>query len=411
LRRTGTKGTVDNFELIVIGGGLSSARALKAYREAGASGRAVLISRDDIVPYHRPPLSKRYLRGEAEVDDTLVEPEAFYREHEIELLVETGVARVDPSGHALELEDGRRLGYSRLLLASGAWPRRLDVPGFDLDGVFTLRRLADSTRIRDAARTAKRAVVVGAGFIGMEVAASLRQLDVDVALVHMGRGLFEQLGVPPVTNDFLPSLYRDRGVELVLEDQVEAFEGGSGLARVRTRGGRMLEADMAVVGIGVTPTVGFLEGSGIELDDGIVVNERFETNVRDAYAVGDAARFYDPLFGRHRRIEHWSNANYQGTEVGKILAGQDGGYDTVSSFFSEVFGIVLRVHGDTTQADRLVVRGPEEDGKTAAFFLDANGRLEGALLIAQEDEVHDRVKEAIGSKVHPSEPELDALLG
>ena len=407
----GTNETVDNFDLIVIGGGLSSARALKAYREAGGSGRAVLLSRDDIVPYHRPPLSKRYLRGEAEVEDTLVEAEAFYREHEIELLVQTGVARVDPSEHAIELEDGTRLGYSKLLLASGAWPRRLDVPGFDLDGVFTLRRLADSTRIRDAAGTAKRAVVVGAGFIGMEVAASLRQLDVDVALVHQGRGLFEQLGVPQVSNEYLPALYREHGVELVLEDQVEAFEGNSGVARVRTRGGRTLEGDMAVVGIGVTPTVDFLEGSGVEVDDGIVVNERFETSVPDVYAVGDAARFYDPLFGRHRRIEHWSNANYQGTEVGKILAGQEGSYDMVSSFFSEVFGITLRVHGDTTGTERLVVRGPEQDGKTAAFFLAADGRLNGALMIGQEDEAHDRVKEAIGNKAHPSEADLDALLG
>ena len=401
---------MDKFDLIVIGGGLSSARALKAYREAGASGRAVLISRDDIVPYHRPPLSKRYLRGEAEVEDTLVEPETFYREHEIELLVQTGVARVNAPEHAVELEGGRRLGYSKLLLASGAWPRQLNVPGFDVDGVFTLRRLADSTRIREAARAAKRAVVVGAGFIGMEVAASLRQLGVDVALVHQGQGLFEQLGVPQVSHEYLPALYREHAVELVLEDQVDAFEGNSTLARVRTRGGRTLEADMAVVGIGVTPTVDFLDGSGVGLDDGIVVSERFETNVADVYAVGDAARFYDPLFGKHRRIEHWSNANYQGSEVGKILAGQDGGYDTVSSFFSEVFGTVLRVHGDTAETDRLVVRGPEENGKTAAFFLDAGGRLKGALLIEQADEVHDRVKAAIGDKAHPSDAELDALL-
>jgi NADPH-dependent 2,4-dienoyl-CoA reductase/sulfur reductase-like enzyme len=386
---------VQKSDLVIIGGGLSSARAIKSYRESGGEGSIALISRDSTLPYHRPPLSKRFLRGETD-EEPLVEQEAFYRDHGVEVMLETSVASVDTHERVLQVETDQ-LGYGKLLLASGAWPRRLQVPGADLDRVFTLRTVANSKAIREAAPSAERAAIVGAGFIGMEVAASLCQMGKEVSLIHLGRWLFDQLGVEQLSDD-LAALYEEKGVRLVLGHEVEAFHGNGGVKKVTTNGGKEVEADLAVVGIGVDPVTDFLEGSGIELDNGIVVDERFQTNVRDVYAVGDVARFYDPLFKKRRRIEHWSNANYQGTEVGKVLAGGDGGYDTVSQFFTEIFGITIKVFGDAERDASVVVHGSLRDNDLYVFYGDENHEVIGALSVGQSEEVEELLKEQIRTR-------------
>jgi NADPH-dependent 2,4-dienoyl-CoA reductase/sulfur reductase-like enzyme len=383
---------VQNFDLVIVGGGLASARAIKSFRESGGEGSIVLLSRDSTLPYHRPPLSKRFLRGETD-EEPLVEDEGFYRDHDVEVLLETSVASVQPDEHAVELESDR-IGYRKLLLATGAWPRELPVPGADLEGVFTLRTVGNSKAIREAAAGAERAVIVGAGFIGMEVAASLRQIGKEVSLVHLGRWLFDQLGVEQLSNE-LAALYESKGVQLVLGNEVEAFHGNGTLGKVTTKNGREVEADLAVVGIGVAPVTDFLEGSGIALDNGIVVDERFATNVPDVYAAGDVARFSDPLFKKQRRIEHWSNANYQGTEVGKVLAGGDGGYDTVSSFFTEIFGITIKVFGDARRDAGVVVHGSLRDNDMYALYGDETEEVVGALSVGQSEEIEELLKEQI----------------
>jgi NADPH-dependent 2,4-dienoyl-CoA reductase/sulfur reductase-like enzyme len=381
-----------NFDLAIVGGGLASARAIKSFREADGEGSIVLLSKDSIFPYHRPPLSKRFLRGETD-DEPLVEDEAFYADNGIEVMLETAVAAVDMRERALLL-DGDRLGYKQLLIASGAWPRRLPVPGGDLDRVFTLRTFENSKAIRQAAAESRRAVVVGAGFIGMEVAASLRHLGKEVSLIHLGRWLFDQLGVEQLSDE-LAALYEQNGVELVLGNEVASFEGDGRVEAVTTRNGRRVEADFAVVGIGVDPVTDFLEGSGVEIDNGIVVNQRFETSVPDVYAVGDVARFYDPLFGKHRRIEHWSNANYQGTEVGKVLAGSGEGYNTISRFFTEIFGITINVFGDARPDAQVVVHGSLLEKDMYALYGDEKGEVIGALGVGQSEEVDELLKQQI----------------
>jgi NADPH-dependent 2,4-dienoyl-CoA reductase/sulfur reductase-like enzyme len=382
---------VKNFELAVVGGGLASARAIKSYREAGGEGSIALISRDTTLPYHRPPLSKRFLRGET-VATPLVEDEPFYAEQGVELVLETKVTAVD-ARRRIVAAGRERFRYGKLLLATGARPRRLPVPGTELDGVFSLRSLDDSKAIRAAAASASRAVVVGAGFIGMEVAASLRQLRLDVTLVHLGDRLYDQLGVGELSEG-LAELYRDQGVELALGQAVVAFEGTGKVEAVRTDRGRF-ESDLVVVGVGVEPVTDFLEGSGIELADGVLVNERFETNVAGVYAAGDVARFFDPLFSMHRRLEHWSNANYQGTEVGKVLAGTGGGYDTLSSFFTEVFGLSVNVFGDPRRDASVVTEGSFADGELSALYVDERGEVVGALSVGQTDEVEESLKQRI----------------
>ena len=384
---------MSKLELVIVGGGLASARAVKAYREAGGAGRIALVSRDSSVPYHRPPLSKRYLRGETDREGTLVEPESFYADQDVELWLERTAERVLPGERRVELDGGESLTYERLLLAPGAWPRMLDVPGADLDGVFTLRTLEDSTRIREAAGSAQRAVAVGGSFIGMETAASLRVLGLQVTLVELAETLFPILDAPELSHG-LADLYRERGVELVLGDSVAAFRGEGRLEAVETKAGTSIPADLAVVGIGVVPQTAFLEGSGIELDDGIVVDERFRTSAPSVWAAGDAARFHDPVFGRSRRIEHWSNANYQGTEVGKALAGEDARYDSVSTFFTEVFGFTIKVFGDTSEADRRTFGGSLAEGKVLGLYFEQEG-LVGAVLSGQDEETEERLKSVI----------------
>jgi NADPH-dependent 2,4-dienoyl-CoA reductase/sulfur reductase-like enzyme len=385
-----------DFDLVIVGGGLASARAIKSFRESGGEGSIALISRDSTLPYHRPPLSKKFLRGETD-EEPLVEDEEFYRDHGVEVMLETSVESVDTSGRAVEL-DSRRLEYGQLLLATGAWPRTLPVPGADLDGVFTLRTVGNSKAIREAAEASSRAVIVGAGFIGMEVAASLRQIGKDVSLVHLGRWLFDQLGVEQLSDE-LAALYDDNGVELVLGNEVEAFHGNGSLEKVTTKNGREVEADLAVVGVGVAPVTDFLEGSGIEVDNGIVVDQQFRANAPDVYAAGDVANFFDPLFERQRRIEHWSNANYQGTEVGKVLARAEGGYDRVSEFFTEVFGITIKVFGDAQRDAEVAVHGSLREKDLYVLYGDENGDAIGALSVGQSEEVEELLRQHVRNHV------------
>ena len=393
---------MEKFELVVVGGGLASARAIRAYREAGGRGRIALVSKDSSVPYHRPPLSKRYLRGETDREGTLVEPESFYAEQDVELFLERSAERVLPGERRVELDGGDAVGFEKLLLATGAWPRTLDVPGADLPGVFTLRTLEDSTRIREASGSARRAVSVGGSFIGMETAASLRGLGLDVTVVELAETLFPILEAPELSRQ-LAELYRGKGVELVLGDSVAAFRGGGGLTAVETTSGGTIEADLAVVGIGVVPQTDFLDGSGIEVDNGIVVDEHFRTSVPGVWAAGDVARFHDPVFGRTRRIEHWSNANYQGTEVGKALAGADTEYDMVSTFFTEVFGVTIKVFGDTSRADDRTFEGSLADGKVLGLYLE-DGRIAGAVLSGQDEATEERLKQLIRERAPAEAP-------
>jgi 3-phenylpropionate/trans-cinnamate dioxygenase ferredoxin reductase subunit len=377
--------------IVIVGGGLSAAKTVSSYREAGGDDPLRMLTADVSFPYHRPPLTKRYLRGEIDAEGTLVEPPEFYAEHGCECDLQSTVASVHDG--EVELSTGDRVPYERLVIASGASPRRLEVSGSDLGGVHTLRTLTDSTVIRERAEHSSRAFIVGSNFIGLESAASLTQLGLQVTLCDRGRQLFRALETPAYS-DYLKELYEEKGVEILWEDEVAEVRGDGQIASVVTRNGEERDADLLIAGIGVVPNTGFLEGAGLEIDDGVLVNERFETSRKDVYAVGDVARFQDPIFGRRRRIEHWSNANYQGGELGKLLAGTGSGYDTVSSFFSEIFGASIRFFGDSTGHDDVVQHGDFHDGKAVCLHT-ADGRIVAALTMGQEDDANDRIKQLI----------------
>jgi NADPH-dependent 2,4-dienoyl-CoA reductase/sulfur reductase-like enzyme len=390
---------MSEFDLVIVGGGLTAARTIKAYREAGGAGRIALVSADSSIPYHRPPLSKRYLRGEAEREDTFVEAESFYEENDVELLLSTEVVAIEPRERAVGTAYGRTLRYVKLLIASGVLPRRLNLAGVDLTGVFTLRSLDDAAAIREAAAQTRDAVVVGGGFIGMEVAASLTELEIEVTLVSRNVDLFAHLDSPEIS-EHLVELYRRHGVNVVRGDEVCAFRGYSHLDTVELHSRDSIGATLAVVGVGVMPAVGFLAGSGVIVANGVVVNERFQTNVPDIYAAGDVACFFDPLTGRRRRLEHWSNASYQGGQVGKVLAGAGGGYNRVSTYFTESFGLTLKVFGDTSRHDERVTRGSFVDGNAIVFYF-ADGGLVASLQTGQDEETENHLKELIGARAGP----------
>jgi 3-phenylpropionate/trans-cinnamate dioxygenase ferredoxin reductase component len=389
--------------LVIVGGGLASAKTVQSYREGGGDDRITLISADSFVPYHRPPLSKRYLRGEIEADGTFVAPEDFYREQDVELRLETHVERVLADERALELSGGERVPYDRLVVATGGTPRKLGVPGEESDRVFRLRTLADSTAIREAAGSAGRAVVVGGSFIGSEVTASLRTLGVEVSLVHLGTGIFDLLGAPELSN-YLNDLYRAHGVELAFGEAVSELTDGV----VRTKSGRELEADMVVEGVGVTLNLGLLEGTGIEIGDGVIVSERYESSVPGIFAAGDIANYPDPIAGRRRRIEHWSNANTSGSRLGTFLAGGDPGPLPVANFFSEVFGASFRILGDSVGYEVVATRGSFADGKAASLYADDAGTLRAALVFGLESDEEDRLKELI-AELAPASDAAEAL--
>jgi 3-phenylpropionate/trans-cinnamate dioxygenase ferredoxin reductase subunit len=385
---------MQKFELVIAGGGVTAARAIKSYREEAGRGRIALLTKEPDLPYHRPALSKRYLRGETS-DAPFAEDEAFYRDHDVEVLLATTVTALDIPARAVATTAGR-FQYGKLLVATGATPRRLNVEGAALEGVHELRTLRDSQAIREAAISAEHAVVVGGGFIGMEVAASLRQLGIAVTLIHLGRGLFDQFRSPELS-DNLASLYQEHGVDLMLEQEVAGFGGDDRLSYVEAKSGLCVEADLAVVGIGVLPNTGFLAESGLPLENGVVVNQRFETEAPGVYAAGDVANFFDPLYGRQRRIEHWSNANYQGTEAGKILAGTGVGYDTVSSFFSEVFGTTVKFFGDNSRFDALTTEGSLNSGTLLTTYGEGD-RLVAALTVGAGEELEALLKTLIAER-------------
>jgi NADPH-dependent 2,4-dienoyl-CoA reductase/sulfur reductase-like enzyme len=369
--------------VLIVGGGLAGARVAQSYRESGGEGAVRLLALEPHLPYHRPALTKRVLRGEQEAVDTLVLDRDGYRDLDIDIMLSASAQSLDLGRRALRLESGETLAFERLVIATGALPRRLPIPGADFPRVVALRTIDDSLAIREAASAGKRVVIVGTGFIGLEVAASLNDRGVNVTLVDRAALPFEALGATSFSA-YLVDLYRDHGIEMVLGDGIREFRGDSALAAVMTQSGRRLDTDLAVVGVGVAPATDWLEDSGLELENGVVVDSSYRA-AADVFAVGDVARFNDPVFGRSRRIEHWSNADYQGRQLGRILAGEDLSYDRVSTFFTEIFGAAYKFFGDATGTDRQELDGTFSDGRAVVRYFDGN-RLRAALLTGQTND-------------------------
>jgi 3-phenylpropionate/trans-cinnamate dioxygenase ferredoxin reductase subunit len=353
--------------IVIVGASLAGATAAATLREEGFDGDIRLIGAEPELPYHRPPLSKGYLRQQERFEDQLVKPAGYYAAQRIQLTLGARATAVDAARRVVDLESGERVAYDRLLVTTGSRNRTLSVPGANLAGVFQLRTVEECDRIRAATRRARRAVVVGLGFIGCEVSASLRQLGIEVAAVAgarvpLARVLGDEVG------RVLGDIHRDKGVELVLEDAVAAFEGTDRVERVRTERGRVLECDMVVAGIGVVPNADLLAAAGAEVQDGVVVDERCRTSLPEVFAAGDVTNHLHPIFGR-LRVEHWNNASRQGQAAARSLVGGVEPYDYVHSFWSDQYEHVLEYVGFARTWDQLVFRGRPERRQFLAFYL------------------------------------------
>jgi 3-phenylpropionate/trans-cinnamate dioxygenase ferredoxin reductase subunit len=359
---------------VIVGASLAGATAAVTLRDEGADGTVTLIGAEKEPPYERPPLSKAYLRGEVPFDKALVRPAAFYTEHGIETMFGTRATRIDPSERFVELEDQRRVPFDALLIATGGRNRRVSIPGGDLAGIYQLRTVQDADRIRNEMAAGRRVVIVGMGFIGSEVAASLRQKGLDVVAIDPSKTpLFRVLG--EVVGRTIADLHRAQGVRTIFEDTVAAFEGTTRVTHVVTKGGLRLECDFVVIGIGIEPAVELLEGSGIHVDSGIVVDEYCQTNVSGVYAAGDVANHYHPIFNRRIRVEHWQNAIKQGAAAARNMLGKRGAYDEVHWFWSDQYDANLQYAGVHTAWQQLVVRGALDSGSYLACYVN-DGRID-----------------------------------
>jgi 3-phenylpropionate/trans-cinnamate dioxygenase ferredoxin reductase subunit len=353
---------------VIVGASLTGAKAAETLRDEGFDERVVLIGAEDERPYERPPLSKDYLRGEVDRETVYVHPEEFYAEHDIELRLGRSAVSLNAAGSELTLDDGERLRYDRLLLATGAEPRRLSIPGGDLDGVLYLRSVADSDALRARLDRGGAVVVIGAGWIGAEVAASARQRGLEVTVI-------DPLTVPleRVLGTEVGAVYRDlhvdHGVQMLLGTAVEAFEGDTAVQRVRTIDGRELECDFVVVGVGVHPRTALAAEAGLAVDNGILVDEHLQTSAPGVFAAGDVANAHHPFYGERIRVEHWANALHQGPVAARAMLGQSAVYDRLPYFFSDQYDVGMEYAGFARTWDRVIFRGHPASREFIAFWL------------------------------------------
>ena len=376
--------------IVILGAGLAGGTAAIALREAGFDGELTLVGAESRQPYHRPPMSKAYLRGEEGFEDALVNAQDSYSDNGIELRLGTRALAIDPQSKLVDLEGGERLAYDRLLVTTGGRNRRPPIPGLELEGVLQLRTVDESDQIRSAALPGRKAVVVGMGFIGSEVTASLRQLGVEVSSIEgvrtpLARVLGESVG------EVLAQVHREHGVELVLEDSVAAFEGGSRVERVRTAGGRVIECDFAVVGIGISPNSELLEEAGAAVKNGVLVDELCRTSLPDVYAAGDVTNHLHPVFGR-LRVEHWNNGFNQGRAAALSTIGRGRPYDYIHSFWSDQYDQSLEYVGFAERWDELVFRGDPASRRFLAFYLQ-DGVIQAAFGLNRGGDPEDTLRE------------------
>jgi 3-phenylpropionate/trans-cinnamate dioxygenase ferredoxin reductase component len=374
--------------LVIIGASVAGAKAAEGARAGGFDGRVVLVGDEPALPYERPPLSKAVLRGEAELETTRVHPEDFYATNDIELLTGRTVEALDRQTREVRLDGGDRLPFATAVLATGAAPRRLDVPGSALDGVHYLRTAEDSQRLAEAIRAANRVVVIGAGWIGSEVAASARQLGAEVVLIDplpvpLQRVLGDEIGA------VFAQLHADHGVQLRMETGVAELRGGSAVEQVVLSNGDVEAADVVVVGVGVSPRVELAVAAGLDVDNGVVVDEQLRSSSPDVYAAGDVAAAWHPHFRRHLRVEHWANALNQGLTAGANAAGGADAYTRLPYFFSDQYDLGMEYVGYAAPDDTVVIRGSAADREFIAFWQRSDGVVTAAMNVNVWDVVED----------------------
>lgn len=354
---------------LLIGGGLASVRAAQQIRLLDPNGPLLLVSDEVFLPYDRPPLSKDYLRGLRSLGDISLQAPADAKALDIEVRLGDGVVELDASARVATLGGGETVQFEKALIATGGRPIQLDLPGADLQGVHYLRTAADADALREAARTARRAVIIGGGFIGLEVAAALTMQGLDVVVLEALPTVWARFGSPELS-DYVTGYCTERGVTIRTSTLATEFLGDHKVRGVMTSDGEELECDLICVGVGIRPNVELAEAAGIDVDNGVVVDERMRTSDANIYAAGDLINYPDPhCGGRRRRVEHWGHAEHSGQIAGRNMAGGDERYDLLSYVWSDVFDLHFEFAGDEHDHDQLVVRGSPADGAFMVIYL------------------------------------------
>jgi 3-phenylpropionate/trans-cinnamate dioxygenase ferredoxin reductase subunit len=372
-------------KFVIIGASLAGASAAATLRQAGFDGDVILIGAEQHLPYERPPLSKQYLRAEIPFEKALVRPAVFYEQNRIELLLGVRATSIQPVDRLVHLDTGRTVRYDKLLIATGVSNRRPSIAGLDLPGVVDLRTVSDADALRHQIVSGRTAVVVGLGFIGCEVAASLRQKGLEVVGIDPSPApLFRVLGHQ--VGHVMAGLHQDHGVTTILDDAVARFEGQGRVEQVVTKRGRRIDCDFAVVGVGVEPVVDLVAGNGIDTDNGILVDEYCRSTADAVFAAGDVANHYHPVWKRHLRVEHWQNAIQQGAAAARSMLQTGRPYDDVPWFWSDQYNENLQYAGFHHDWNDFVVRGSLERRDFLAFYLN-DGRIDAVVALNRGKDV------------------------
>ena len=376
---------MNKHQYLIFGGGMVAGYAAKELVDRGLKpGELAIVSSDGTLPYERPPLSKGYLAGEQDLKSIRINDEAFYENHGIEVRLNTPVREVDLKNRTLETASGETLSFKKLVIATGAYARYFPDLQQIPKGLFYLRSVADSSLIRDRAQGARQAVVIGGGFIGMEVSSVLARKGVETRLALPEERVWERFFTAEMSQ-FFEKYYEDRGVRLRRKASVKFISEAGDRVRVTLMSGDELEADLVVAGIGAISATELLDGSGVQIDRGIVVNEYLETGVEDVWAGGDVTNYHDVIFHRNRHVEHWDNAVEQGKHVARSLTGERAAFVHVPYFFSDVFDLSYELWGDTSDAERVVYRGNLGKGEFSVWWLKEN-RLQAAFVMRRPEQ-------------------------
>ncbi len=395
----GEKSLVTTFSYVILGGGMVAGYAAKELVARGLrAGELCIVSADSAPPYERPPLSKGFLAERETEDSIFINDAAFYREHSIKLRLNTPVERIEPQQKRLRTRDGEEIGFEKLLIATGSHVRTLTIPGANLDGICYLRTLDDAKHILTQQSGARRAAVIGGGFIGMEVASVLAQRGMETRLIFPEERVWKRF-FTPVMSAFFERYYQEHGITLVPQTHVVAIAGDRRVAGVELDSGATLPVDLVVAGIGVLPGIESLTASGIDVDNGVIVNEYLETSTSGVYAAGDVANYYDVLFEKRRRVEHWDNAVEQGKHAARLLTGERKPFVHVPYFFSNVFDLMYEFWGDAEGADQVSYRGDVDSGRFSAWWT-KEGRLIAAFVLNRPDEERDLAPQWIANRQH-----------
>jgi len=383
------------YDFVVLGSGVAGAHAVKEFAERNVGpGKVLMVTADDTLPYDRPPLSKGFLLGEKTRDDVLIENLAFYNDHGIEVRLSQPVVSVDFDAKTLDCHPGGEVAFERLLITAGSKVRHIEAAGADLEEIYYLRSLNDAERLRQRIQRGGRAAVIGSGFIGMEVASVMARKGVKPTMIFPDDRVWKKFFSPEMSA-FFQKYFSDRGVKFMPNERVKAFLGSGEVEKVHLESRRDIEADFAVVGIGVTPATDLFADTGLEMSyEGILVNEFLQTNIPDVWGGGDVVAYPDVIFQKRRRLDHWDNAVEQGKLAARNMMGGHEPFVHVPYFFSDVFDLSYEFWGDSRECDQVVYRGDPRSSSFSAWWL-KDQRLQAVFVMNRPDEERELAPEWI----------------